>query len=505
MAAAMTALIVHGLLDGAGLAAARHDATMASLGWGVVLHRIPVGLAIWWTVTPSRGARSAVLVIGLVALATVGGFVSSASLFSELSVKAIALVQALVAGSLLHVVVAHAPEPLSRASHAHRHHAAAGAMLAVALLLLLGLDHEAHGAPQHAHTLRVDDALFTLAARCAPALLVGLGLAAAVKGLLPPLGAARLATKRPLAASLLGAAFGVSLRICSCAVQPVYRRLLRHGASPSAATAFVLVTPGASAESFGLTLLLLGAPLAGARIAVVLIAACLLGLIVTRRDAAHRETAATKPEAETEPIGQRIRHGAHFALTELVDHVGPWVVVGLGVAALIDALTPHELHHVDAWVAVPAFAITAGAALLSVPVYVCATGTTIVAAVLIAKGVSPGAALALLAAGPATGIATHRAVSETIGRGRAWLFSAAVISVSVAAGLLVDRYGLLGTLRGLTAHHAAQATTMELACLAIWAILLAASLWRQGPRGMLGQVIEPHEDLHAHHDHSGSH
>ncbi len=104
MLLALVSLTLHALLDGVALAVGEHQASQA-LPLAVVLHRIPVALTIWWLLQPRFGAGVAGGVLAVEALATIGGFAAGAWISDTLLGPGLGCFQALVAGSLFHVVV----------------------------------------------------------------------------------------------------------------------------------------------------------------------------------------------------------------------------------------------------------------------------------------------------------------------------------------------------------------------------------------------------------------
>ena len=76
--------------------------------------------------------------------------------------------------------------------------------------------------------------------------------------------------------------------------------------------------------------------------------------------------------------------------------------------------------------------------LVGIPIYVCATASTPLAAALILKGISPGTALVFLLAGPATNMATMAVVRSLLGwRGLA-VYLTAIAGCALAMGLALD-------------------------------------------------------------------
>lgn len=125
-----------------------------------------------------------------------------------------------------------------------------------------------------------------------------------------------------------------------------------------------------------------------------------------------------------------------FGFVEMMEDIGKWLVVGLIVAGLITALVPDEF-----------FAIfkdnTALSMLLvlciSVPMYICATGSIPIAVALMMKGLTPGAALVMLMAGPACNVASILVINKVLGKKTLLLYLAAIIIGSILFGVAIDQ------------------------------------------------------------------
>ncbi len=135
------------------------------------------------------------------------------------------------------------------------------------------------------------------------------------------------------------------------------------------------------------------------------------------------------------------------------------------------------------------------AALVGAPVYVCASGATPVAALAIRKGLSTGAAIAFLIAGPATKVTTFGVLARLHGRRTALLFGVTVTTLAVLAGWTADAFGVPAA--SILEARAAidEGSWVAWVCVAGLAMLTIASLVRQGPRGALNQILSP---IHAH-------
>lgn len=117
LAVAAAGIVVHAVLDGIALLplVADDEPGSRALALGVIIHRLPVGMAIWWVLRPQFGTTVAVLTFALVIVTTVIGYAVGGELFSS-GEWPLALFQAFVAGSLIHVA-------LFGVSHEHDHEA----------------------------------------------------------------------------------------------------------------------------------------------------------------------------------------------------------------------------------------------------------------------------------------------------------------------------------------------------------------------------------------------
>ncbi len=101
VALAAIGLFVHAAVDGLALLTENG----VGLAYAIVLHRLPVGMAIWWVVRPGLGTPIAVGVFALVILATTAGYFMGESVVQLAEARTVALFQAFVSGSLIHVVI----------------------------------------------------------------------------------------------------------------------------------------------------------------------------------------------------------------------------------------------------------------------------------------------------------------------------------------------------------------------------------------------------------------
>ena len=104
----------------------------------------------------------------------------------------------------------------------------------------------------------------------------------------------------------------------------------------------------------------------------------------------------------------RFRNGLRIGFGPIVDDTAPWILLGLSAAAVVKPVfSSLEYGEINLLLEVAIFA------LLGIPTYVCASGATPLAAVLVFNGISPGAALAFLLTGPATNLTTFSMLSQS--------------------------------------------------------------------------------------------
>ncbi len=169
----------------------------------------------------------------------------------------------------------------------------------------------------------------------------------------------------------------------------------------------------------------------------------------------------------------RLREGARYAVHDIWGDLAGWFFVGLAVAAAITVFVPDDLisRHLGGGMTAMLLMLVAG-----IPMYICATASTPIAAALILKGVSPGAALVFLLAGPATNVTALAVIVRILGKGGAAVYLAAIAVVSVVCGLVVDGlYLALGLSAAATLGEVAE-TLPEWLLLAATVVLLLYTL-----------------------------
>ena len=148
---------------------------------------------------------------------------------------------------------------------------------------------------------------------------------------------------------------------------------------------------------------------------------------------------------------EKLFAGIKFALTEFWEDLAGWFFIGLIIAGTITALLPDDLFGRYLGQGLPAMLIMLA---IGIPLYICATASTPIAAALILKGVSPGAALVFLLAGPATNIASLTVLTGVLGKRATAIYLTTIAVSAVLFGLLLDQvYRFWGlTARAMVGH-----------------------------------------------------
>ena len=325
-----------------------------------------------------------------------------------------------------------------------------------------------------------------------PYILLGLAAAGLLHGLMPAHRVARWLGRPGLGSMARGALLGVPLPLCSCAVVPVTLELSRKGASREASLAFLVSTPETGVDSMALTWGLMGPVMTVARPVAAL--ATSLVAAVSSRMAGSEPARADPPPAddcacdEPEPERPGLRQGLRYGFRSMVDEIGFWLVVGLVLTGLITALVPEDL--VREGIGRGPAALVA-MLVLGVPLYMCASASTPIAAALMFKGLSPGAALVFLLAGPATNASSLVLIARFFGRRFVTIYLGSVAVTALAAGLALDllvvRAGW-SILPRLSAGEHAESRLLTLAAAAVLTLLLAASFGRGSWRSAIREV-----------------
>jgi hypothetical protein len=478
--AIIAALALHHVLDGVALALPS-DEPVSVLAIGVLAHTLPVSLIAWRFALAHGGRAAGRVTLAVILASTAAGWLAAINLPESPSGAPLGWVSCFLGGALVHVV-GHRMDAPPDPADAARHRFASGVGACVGALVAWAVAAD-HPIPRRYLTeLTIGQTFQELLVESAPAVLLGFLFAGLFKLVDAEQMDAILGRGGPLGRSLRGALLGVPLPICTCSALPMYEGLVRRGVPRDAATAFLVGAPEIGISSALLSFPMLGAPLATVRIGLASAIAVVAGLTFSESEAGSPAPAPVVPGAPPGAL-ERARDGLRYALTELVDHNLPWIFVGIATAALMEPLLdPAWLSGLPSSWAVPTMA------LIGLPAYVCASGSTPLAAVLLHKGVSVGAVFALLLTGPATNVSTFAVLTRLHGRAHALRFGATLMGFAVGAGWLID--ALLPTFPVPVLTHGAEDAPTAIGLAAATAVLGlgVAMMLRIGLDGFLDQL-----------------
>jgi hypothetical protein len=250
-------------------------------------------------------------------------------------------------------------------------------------------------------------------------------------------------------ASLLG----IPIPLCSCGVLPAAVALKKQGANNGAVTSFLISTPESGVDSIAITYALMDPIMTVVRPVAAFFTAFaagisenLLGKPQVERTLAPDLTCPVdgccdgkdcSPEEHRNhhSLTEKIRAGFGFAFTDVWGDLAVWFFFGLLLSGIITVMVPESIFDRYMGGGLGAMLIMLA---VGIPIYICATASTPIAATLILQGVSPGAALVFLMTGPATNVTSLTVLIRVLGRRAAAIYLFSIAVCAVIFGLLVD-------------------------------------------------------------------
>lgn len=291
----------------------------------------------------------------------------------------------------------------------------------------------------------------------APWLLLGLLIAGLMKWIVPLDLLKRHMGGRGLGSIIKAAFIGAPLPLCSCGVIPAAIGLRRAGASKPASVSFLVATPETGVDSISVSYALLGPFIAIIRPLAAIFSAIFAGIMVmfATRNEAQLETQphdsvpaksccssqskslnSNTPSSSMDSISLwgRIKASIKFSSGKLLHDISNWLLIGLLLAAAIKTWVSTDF--LTQWG--DGFLAMLVMALVGIPMYICATASTPIAAGFIAVGVSPGAVLVFMLAGPATNLSTMGMIRQEMGNKVLLAYLASILLVSIGIGYWVN-------------------------------------------------------------------
>jgi HflK protein len=311
-------------------------------------------------------------------------------------------------------------------------------------------------------------------------LLFGFLLAGVLAVLIPEKALSKLFRTGRIKSVLWASAIGAPLPLCSCGVVPAALALRKQGATPGATAAFLIATPETGVDSISLSYALMDPiitvfrPLAAVFTAIT--AGIWINLFGAPKKPGNQETEAHLAAGEVEPHAESLHdashahshrhdhtdgdHGPeeehyrqdrvvgavkglphaarrvyHYAFRLLLDDTSYWVVLGIVLSGIVAAALPPTFfeQYLNSELASMLVMLAIG-----IPIYVCASEATPLAAALVMKGLNPGAALVFLLAGPATNVGSIVVLWKFLGARVMAIYLASIVGIALLAGFALN-------------------------------------------------------------------
>jgi len=332
-------------------------------------------------------------------------------------------------------------------------------------------------------------------------LLLGFVLAGVFAVIVPARLLTRFLGRGKIRSVLWASAIGTPLPLCSCGVLPTALGLARQGATRGATVAFLISTPEIGVDSIALSYALMDPLTTVFRPIAAFVTATVAGIVTNLwgappQAATDGDVTATGPREEPapeqelhlpfarngEPRFARQRTAARkvfaYGFGDLLDDTAHWLVLGVTLAALVAVLLPPSV--IEQYFGGGLVTMLAMLA-IGIPIYTCASASTPIAAALVLKGLSPGAALVFLLSGPATNVGAIVVLLKFLGRRVVAIYLLSIAVVSLAAGYTLDWVYRTWQLSPAATFGKATGFVPEqvkVASALLLLFLLARSLWR---------------------------
>ena len=334
-------------------------------------------------------------------------------------------------------------------------------------------------------------------------LLLGFVLAGIFAVLVPTALLKRFLGRGKIRSVLWASAIGTPLPLCSCGVVPTALGLSRQGATQGATVAFLITTPEVGVDSIALSYALMDPITTVARPTAAFVTGMTAGIATNflgaERPPVAPESSSNRAIATEEsavpasdiPPPSESDGGWHFAsrraavreifaygFRDLLDETAHWLVLGVSLATLVAVVLPASM--IERYFG-GGFLTMLAMLLIGIPTYTCASASTPIAAALVLKGLSPGAALVFLLSGPATNIGTIVMLLKFLGPRVVTIYLLSIAGVALAAGYALDWIYFTSQINPVATFGKTTGFVPEpvkVASAVVMLVLLARSLWR---------------------------
>lgn len=256
----------------------------------------------------------------------------------------------------------------------------------------------------------------------------------------------KLIGKEKISDVFLASILGVPIPLCSCSVIPTAVTLKKKGASNGASSSFLISGPESGVDSVLLTYSLMDLPMVIFRVVATFFSAFTAGILniffnKTKNIKMEEEQKSCCISADTpskkikSSLFQKLKNGFSYSFNNLMADISFWLFFGLVLATVISYFIPDNFFsQLSHWQNKGLILI------VGIPLYICASATTPIAASMILKGLNPGSALLLLLVGPATNIANLLVMKKYLSLRGIVINLLSIISIALIFSSLVDYF-----------------------------------------------------------------
>jgi len=283
--------------------------------------------------------------------------------------------------------------------------------------------------------------IFYLLHEMAPYLLLGFGVAGVLSVLFSKEQIQDKIGAKNFTSCLKAVLYGIPLPLCSCGVIPVSASLKRHGASKGAIISFLTTTPQTGVDSIMVTYSMLGLPILILKLIVALVSGLFAGIITNFLDKKNTKSVDVDcaDQCCDKNDGGVIKRSLAYGFKTLPKDIVEPLLVGLVLAGFIGLLAQDDFSYlvesVKNYHSIVKILIIM---IISIPLYICATASIPVALMIASIFGSPGAAIALLIAGPATNLSGIATCNKIVGKRSTLIYVASVFVFAFIAGVFTD-------------------------------------------------------------------
>lgn len=229
--------------------------------------------------------------------------------------------------------------------------------------------------------------------------------------------------------------------------------LRKNGASKGSVLSFLISTPESGIDSIAISYALLDPLMTVFRPVAAFFTAIVAG-ISENLFGNKNDNIGIKQENKCDCCGEaagdkhnhsllwRFGCGIRYAFVDLLGDIAVWLFLGISIGGIISYFVPQNIieNYIGSGIYSMLFMLVIG-----IPLYICASASTPIAAALIAKGMSPGVALVFLLAGPATNAAGILSVRKFLGKRSMIIYLLSIAVCSVGLGVMLDQvYSVAG-------------------------------------------------------------